>query len=153
MRSNLSEKALEKVNETITKEAVDPDAGGVHKKMRRKNVESRDAQTQTERSDYMLIKQRQQEKQKLLMQMISQKNKESGSQGIREENQESHEEAASHGKSSRWVDEYLDQQKHGLVQNTASHTQNAPGSQGAKEKTADFSAYAMRYSGVPSPDA
>ena len=43
----------------------------VHKKRRRKNVESRDAFTQTDRSDYMLIKQRQQEKQKQLKQMLA----------------------------------------------------------------------------------
>eukprot|EP00347_Sterkiella_histriomuscorum_P004799 403359053 len=51
----------------------DSDAVGIddtvtHKKKRKRNVESRDAWTQTERSDYMLIKYRQ--KQKLAMQMI-----------------------------------------------------------------------------------
>lgn len=44
----------------------------VHKKRRRKNVESRDVSTQTDRSDYMLIKQRQQEKQ--LKALLAQKN-------------------------------------------------------------------------------
>jgi len=40
-------------------ELKDQDSGNVvHKKRRRKNVESKDAMTQTERSDYMLIKQR-----------------------------------------------------------------------------------------------
>lgn len=52
----------------------DPETGNIiHKKRRRKNVESRDVQTQTDRSDYMLIKQRQQEKQKALMTMLAQK--------------------------------------------------------------------------------
>lgn len=38
-------------------ELRDPDSGNIiHKKKRRKNVESRDVQTQTDRSDYMLIK-------------------------------------------------------------------------------------------------
>ena len=51
----------------------DQDAGQVvHKKRRRKNVESRDVSTQTDRSDYMLIKQRQQEKQ--LKALLAQKN-------------------------------------------------------------------------------
>lgn len=45
----------------------------IHKKRRRKNVESRDVQTQTDRSDYMLIKQRQQEKQKAIAQMLASK--------------------------------------------------------------------------------
>ena len=45
----------------------------VHKKRRRKNVESKDAQTQTDRSDYMVIKQRQQEKQ--LKALLASKNK------------------------------------------------------------------------------
>ena len=36
----------------------------IHKKRRKKNVESRDVSTQTERSDYMLIKQRQLDKQR-----------------------------------------------------------------------------------------
>jgi hypothetical protein len=40
-------------------ELRDPETGNlVHKKRRRKNVESRDVYTQTDRSDYMLIKQR-----------------------------------------------------------------------------------------------
>lgn len=44
-------------------ELKDPETGNViHKKRRRKNVESRDVSTQTDRSDYVLIKQRQQEK-------------------------------------------------------------------------------------------
>ena len=55
-------------------ELIDPESGNVvHKKRRRKNVESRDVQTQTDRSDYMLIKQRQQEKQRALMNMLAQK--------------------------------------------------------------------------------
>ena len=38
-------------------ELRDQDSGNViHKKRRRKNVESKDAVTQTDRSDYMLIK-------------------------------------------------------------------------------------------------
>lgn len=44
-------------------ELKDPETGAIiHRKRRRRNVESRDAATQTDRSDYMLIKQRQQEK-------------------------------------------------------------------------------------------
>ena len=44
-------------------ELKDPETGAIiHRKRRRRNVESRDAETQTDRSDYMLIKQRQQEK-------------------------------------------------------------------------------------------
>ena len=50
----------------------------VHKKRRRKNVESRDAWTQTDRSDYMLIKQRQQEKQKQLVKLLAEKSQGSG---------------------------------------------------------------------------
>jgi hypothetical protein len=50
--------------ELITEENV------VHKKKLKKNVESKDACTQTERSDYMLIKQRQ--KQKEIIQMAKQ---------------------------------------------------------------------------------
>jgi hypothetical protein len=46
-------------------ELRDPETGNIiHKKRRRKNVESRDVYTQTDRSDYMLIKQRQEEKKK-----------------------------------------------------------------------------------------
>ena len=50
--------------EVVTEENV------VHKKKLKKNVESRDACTQTERSDYMLIKQRQ--KQKEIIQLAKQ---------------------------------------------------------------------------------
>jgi hypothetical protein len=42
-----------------TKTDVVTEENVVHKKKLKKNVESRDACTQTERSDYMLIKQRQ----------------------------------------------------------------------------------------------
>ncbi len=41
--------------------------GNVHKKKIRRNVDSRDACTQTDRSDYMLIKQRQKQKEILEM--------------------------------------------------------------------------------------
>lgn len=40
---------------------------GVHKKKLKKNIDSRDAWTQTERSDYMLIKQRQKQKEIIMM--------------------------------------------------------------------------------------
>ena len=66
---------LESDNESVDQKrqpavvnAVEPDeannekAGAVHKKKLRKNLESKDASTQTDRSDYMLIKQRQKEK-------------------------------------------------------------------------------------------
>jgi hypothetical protein len=42
----------------------------LHKKRRKKNVESKDSWTQTERSDYMLIKQKIMAKQKQIMQII-----------------------------------------------------------------------------------
>jgi len=48
-------------------------------------VESRDVSTQTDRSDYMLIKQRQQEKQKQLIALLAQKN--DAKQSNAEENQ------------------------------------------------------------------
>ena len=47
-------------SETIQYEN-DKKSGVIHKK-KRKNVESKDAQTQTDRSDYMVIKQKQNEK-------------------------------------------------------------------------------------------
>ena len=43
------------------------DENVVHKKKLKKNVESRDACTQTERSDYYLIKQRQKQKEIMMM--------------------------------------------------------------------------------------
>ena len=43
----------------VVMEMKDGNTDVIHKKRRRKNVESRDAFTQTDRSDYMLIKQRQ----------------------------------------------------------------------------------------------
>ena len=51
-QSRKNEKGEEGKDELVTDENV------VHKKKLKKNVESRDACTQTERSDYYLIKQR-----------------------------------------------------------------------------------------------
>lgn len=44
------------INPTETEETNNEKAGAVHKKKLRKNLESKDASTQTDRSDYMLIK-------------------------------------------------------------------------------------------------
>ena len=55
------EKADQPGGEIVTDENV------VHKKKLKKNVESRDAVTQTERSDYYLIKQRQKQKEIMMM--------------------------------------------------------------------------------------
>ena len=58
-------------NEEKKDKSEDTEEGqGVHKKKLKKNIDSRDACTQTERSDYMLIKQRQ--KQKEIMAMAKQ---------------------------------------------------------------------------------
>ena len=50
----------------------------IHKKRRKRNVESRDVSTQTDRSDYMLIKQRQIEKQRQLKAVLASKNGKDG---------------------------------------------------------------------------
>ena len=54
--TNMSERDKAEYKDNVL-ELRDQDSGNViHKKRRRKNVESRDAYTQTDRSDYMLIK-------------------------------------------------------------------------------------------------
>jgi hypothetical protein len=46
----------------VNEKGDEAQGNGVHKKKLKKNIDSRDAVTQTERSDYMLIKQRQKQK-------------------------------------------------------------------------------------------
>lgn len=56
--TNMSDRDKAEYKDNVM-ELRDQDSGNIiHKKRRRKNVESKDAYTQTERSDYMLIKQR-----------------------------------------------------------------------------------------------
>lgn len=57
----MAEKADATADNVVTDENV------VHKKKLKKNVESKDACTQTERSDYYLIKQRQKQKEIMMM--------------------------------------------------------------------------------------
>lgn len=85
----------------------------VHRKRRRKNVESRDAWTQTERSDYMLIKQRQLAKQKQLLSIIQQKNDQDAAQ---QNVVASTLLAEADLIPNRLVEDYLQQQHGGLVQ-------------------------------------
>lgn len=140
-KHTISENTTEKQKETLTKEASENRDTTVHKKVRRKNVECKDAQTQTERSDYMLIKQRQQEKQKMLMKMIQEKNKEMNNV-ITEDPNENSQEKVHDEKTSKLLEEYLQQQKQGLVQNIVNHYQNPT----SKDKITDFSNQILKQS-------